>query len=178
VAVVERVRELVEELLAPEGVEIVDLEFAGGSLRLTVDQEGGVDLAVIARVTRSVSRALDSADPIDGHYTLEVSSPGLERNLRIPAHYRRAIGSTVAVKTHPEVAGDRRVTGELLAADEGGILVRPDDGTPDRPLAYQQIERARTVFVWGPGPKPGKAPGAGKPKSEKTDKTDKKAKAS
>jgi ribosome maturation factor RimP len=182
VAIVERVSDLIEDLLASQGVEIVDLEYAGGSLRLTIDQEGGVDLSVIAEVTRTVSRALDDADPIPAHYTLEVSSPGLERNLRTPGHYQRAVGTAVAVKTYAEVDGQRRLTGELVAADDAGIVVRPEDGTPDRALTYDQIERARTVFVWGPGPKPGKAPReanrkTGKAKSD-NDKTDKDKKAS
>jgi ribosome maturation factor RimP len=172
VAVVERVRELVEPLLDSEGLEIVDLEFVGGALRLTVDRHGGLDMEAIARATRAVSRALDEADPVPGQYTLEVSSPGLERILRTPPQYQRAIGSQVAVKTLPDVEGERRVSGELVSADEAGIVVRPADGSGDRPFTYDQIERARTVFEWGPGPKPGKGPRPSKPK------TDKKAKAS
>jgi ribosome maturation factor RimP len=172
VAVVERVRELIEPLLAPQGVEVIDLEFTGGALKLTIDRDGGVNMDAIAEATRTVSRALDEADPVPGHYTLEVSSPGLERSLRTPPHFQRAIGLVVAIKTFSGVEGERRVKGELVSADDSGIVVRPDDGGAPRPLSYDQIERARTVFEWGPGPKPGKSTAAGKPK------TDKKAKAS
>jgi len=91
-----------------------------------------------------VSDALDRADPVPGHYTLEVSSPGLERPLRTPIHFQRFVGSTVAVKTRPEVEGDRRVEGTLEAADDEGFVVA------GRRLAYDDVEKARTVFVWEP----------------------------
>ncbi len=161
----ERVHILVEPLLAEFGIEVVDLEVGGGVVRLTVDRpdaprgpDGGspVDMAAIALATRTVSRALDEADPIDGAYTLEVSSPGLERTLRTPAHFARAIGAVIAVKTKAHTEGDRRVKGRLLAADAETVTVEID-GT-ERVVRIDDIEKARTVFEWGPGPKPGKAP--------------------
>ena len=147
--VVERVRALVAPLLADLGLDIYDIEHTGGTLRISVEAPGGVDLDTISLATRVVSRELDHADPIPGHYTLEVTSPGIERKLRTPAHYQGAVGSTVAVRTQPDVEGDRRVTGELVAADDDGITIRGDGGA-DRRLRYEDIERARTVFEWGP----------------------------
>jgi ribosome maturation factor RimP len=154
--VVERVRAVVSPLLADLGLEVYDVEHAGGTLRITVDREGGVDLDTIALATRIVSRELDHTDPIPGRYTLEVTSPGLERNLRTPAHFERAVGTVVNVRTHPDVEGERRVRGELVAADEDGVTVKQDDGV-DRRLRYDEVERARTVFEWGPTPRPAKA---------------------
>jgi ribosome maturation factor RimP len=125
-------------------------------VRVTIDRPGGVDMDAIARVTRAVSRALDQHDPIAGRYTLEVSSPGLERTLRTPAHFLRAVGSTVRIKTRPGVEGERRIDGVLAAADDEGVtvtLAAPANG--DRRVRYDEIERARTVFEWGPAPKPG-----------------------
>lgn len=165
----ERVRNLVEPLLSGLGIEVVDLEVGGGVVRLTVDRpdaprgpDGGspVDMAAIALATRTVSRALDEADPIDGAYTLEVSSPGLERTLRTPAHFARAVGAVIAVKTKPDTDGERRVKGRLVGADAETVTVQidgADDGT-GRVIRLDDIEKARTVFEWGPGPKPGKAP--------------------
>jgi ribosome maturation factor RimP len=87
---------------------------------------------------------------------LEVSSPGLERNLRTPAHHRWALGKQVRIKTVAGLEGDRRVEGTLAEADEGGVTIAlPGAGGATRRLAYADIERARTVFEWGPGPKPG-----------------------
>ena len=102
---------------------------------------------------------LDELDPIPGRYTLEVSSPGVERTLRTPAHFVRAIGETVTVKTRPQVPGERRRRGVLVAADDDGLTLDVDGG-PDGGirLSYSDIDKARTVFVWGPegGPR-GKA---------------------
>jgi ribosome maturation factor RimP len=158
--VVERVRAAVDPLLGDLGLEVYDVEHTGGTLRITVDREGGVDLDTIALATRIVSRQLDHADPIPGRYTLEVTSPGLERTLRTPAHFERAVGSVVNVRTLPDVEGERRAKGELIAADQDGIAVKQDDGV-ERRLRYDAIERARTVFEWGPSPRPAK-PGSQK----------------
>src|SRR5512139_844724 len=86
-SVPERVRAVIEPVVAAQGLELFDLEQAGPVLRVTVDRPGGVDMEAIASTTRALSRALDEHDPIAGHYTLEVSSPGLERPLRTPAHW-------------------------------------------------------------------------------------------
>ena len=154
----DQVRALVEPLLADQGVELVDLTLGGGVLDLRVDTPaGGIDLDTIARVTQSVSRLLDERDPIPGRYTLEVSSPGLERPLRTPAHYRRFVGTTVSVKTHAHVEGERRAKGILEAADDEGFVVVDAESGPRR-LSYSDVERARTVFEWGPTPKPGSKP--------------------
>jgi ribosome maturation factor RimP len=157
--VVERVRELVRPLLTARDLDLYDVEMAGPVLRVVVDTSSGLDLDVLSDATRAVSRALDEADPISGAYTLEVTSPGLERRLRTPEHFERAVGEQVKVKAGPAAGADRRVAGLLTAADATGITVRTgvdDTGTPvERQLAYDDIERARTVFEWGPGEKPG-----------------------
>jgi len=151
----DRVRELVEPVVADLDIELVDVELTGGILRVTVDRVGGLDLDVIAQATRAVSRLLDEHDPVPGRYTLEVSSPGLERRLRTPDHFVRAIGSEVTVKTRTEVDGERRFRGTLVAADEAGVTLRLADDAGERTLAHDQVEKARTVFDWGPTPKPG-----------------------
>jgi ribosome maturation factor RimP len=157
--VVERVRELVEPLLTERELDLYDVEMAGPVLRVVVDRPGPLDLDVLGEATRAVSRALDEADPIAGHYTLEVTSPGLERTLRTPAHFARAVGEQVKVKLRADVAEDeRRVAGVVEAADDDAVTIRTgtEGGEPvTRRLAYGDIDRARTVFEWGPAPKPG-----------------------
>jgi ribosome maturation factor RimP len=157
---VEHVHELVASALDERDIELVDLEVKPGLLRVVVDRPGGIDLEAIAEVTRQLSHRLDDDDPIPGRYSLEVSSPGLERPLRTPAHFARFVGTTISVKTKPEVEGDRRVQGVLDDADHEGITVA------SRRLAYSDIERATTVFEWGPTPKPG-APQKTKNKKKK-----------
>src|SRR5437588_11749350 len=141
VSVTERVHALVEPLLAAHGFQVVDVEQLGATLRVTVDRPGGIDLDAVSEATLVVSDALDRHDPLPGRYTLEVSSPGVERPLRTPAHFQRFVGSPVAVKTRPDVEGERRLDGTLDVADEVGIEVA------GRRLSYTDIEKARTVFV-------------------------------
>lgn len=166
--VVERVRGLVAPIVADLGLDLYDCEFAGGTLRIAIDtppgSEGGVDLDTIALATRLVSRELDHTDPVPGRYTLEVTSPGLERSLRLPEHFQREIGKSVTLRLRELVEGRRRLQGELVHADDHGIRVRVDD--VDLAITYPQIDRARTVFVWGPAPKPGKAPSKGRSTTE------------
>ena len=158
---IERVRPIVAPICTDLGLDLYDLEMASGTVRVTIDRDGGVDLEAIALATRLISRELDHTDPIPGKYTLEVSSPGLERNLRTADHFQRVIGWNVQVRTLPTADGDRRVRGVLVAADVDGFTVRPvlDDGTeaPERRLAYADVERAKTLFEWGGQPKPGAA---------------------
>jgi ribosome maturation factor RimP len=151
------VHDLVLPLLTATGLELYDVEVVPGVVRVLVDKSGGVDLEVLTAATAAISGALDAADLIAGRYTLEVSSPGLERPLRRPEHYRSSIGSTVSIKTQPGAEGERRVEGELLTADDGGISLRTPAGDV-RALAYEDIQRARSVFHWGPTPKPTAAP--------------------
>jgi ribosome maturation factor RimP len=143
------VRVLVEPLVEDLGLELFDVELKAGILRISVDRDGGIDLDAVSSATQRISEALDQADPdpIPGRYSLEVSSPGLERPLRTPAHFRRYVGTTVSVKTHPHVEGERRLEGTLEDADDLGITIA------GRRLAYDDVERARTVFTWGGQPK-------------------------
>ena len=94
-----RLRAIVVPILTDLGCELYDLDLAGGVLKVTLDKTGGVDIDSIALATRLISRELDHVDPIQSRYTLEVSSPGVERSLRTPDHFRRAIGATIAVRT-------------------------------------------------------------------------------
>jgi len=150
----DRVRDLIEPLVTASGSELVDVEHGPGLLRVYVDREGGIDLDAITALSEQISDLLDLEDPIPGRYTLEVSSPGLERNLRTPAQYQRFVGSKVSVKTKSRVEGDRRFSGELTDADDDGITVTVGNDQQRR-LAYDDIEKARTIFEWGPTPKPG-----------------------
>ncbi len=149
--VTDRVGSLVAPLCDRVGVELLDIDYDGGVVRVTVDHPDGVGMDAIAALTREVSRALDHEDPVKGRYTLEVSSPGLERTLRRPGHFVRAIGSTVTVKTLPGTDGDRRVQGILESADEGGITLRTAEDVV-RVLRHDEIQTARTVFEWTSAP--------------------------
>jgi ribosome maturation factor RimP len=143
-----------QPVIIAANLELVDVELRSGVLLVTVDREGGVDLEALTDANRAVSGLLDELDPIESRYTLEVSSPGVERTLRTPAHFVKAVGETVTVKTRPQVPGDRRRRGVLAAADEQGLTLQ-EEGGPDGGvrLAYSDLDKVRTVFVWGPGQK-------------------------
>lgn len=163
------VRTMVEPLAAAVGADVYDVTFAGGKLAVAVNRQGGIDLDTLADISRELGQQLDEHDVIGGSYTLEVSSPGLERPLRTVDHYRGALGEPVTIKTKPGVEGDRRINGELRSvdADTFTVAVEDDRGEPtgdERTLAYDDVERARTTFSWGPAPKPGQ-PKPGQKKS-------------
>ena len=252
-SVQERVHDLLSPIVATLGVELLDTEYNNGSLRLTIDRsedsgvetsksegsetsddsKNGVTTEQLTAVNRLVSPILDQHDPIPGRYTLEVSSPGLERPLKRPGHYQRAIGELILVKLQPgqeqrrlrgvlqairsaataddvdgHGRGDERTVAaaEAGAADgpaeadvpaeadgpaeagdpagvdvpaeageavEGALVIVVDvvevngvrlDEPERRTVPLDTVAGARTVFEWGPGPKPGQ-PGSKKAKS-------------
>ena len=170
-------RSLVAPIASDLGLDLYDVEQRGGTLRVTLDtppgSASGVDLDTLALATRLVSRDLDHDDPMPGHYTLEVTSPGVERSLRTPAHFQRELGKTVAVRLadvgheraprRGRARRRRRRVGDDPVAD-------PDAGDrSSASIAYDQIDRAKTVFEWGPQPKPGgpkRATDTGAPRSK------------
>ncbi len=164
---VKRVRAIVDPIATDLSLAVYDVEQRGGTLRVTLDtpagSEANVDLEQLALATRLISRQLDHDDPVPGRYTLEVTSPGVERNLRTPAHFRREVGKTINVRLADVSAEQRRLEGVLVAADERTATVRVGQGDDitDHVLELSSIDRARTVFVWGPQPKPGKSGKAG-----------------
>jgi ribosome maturation factor RimP len=177
----DRLRAIVEPIVDDLGLELFDLEFAGGTVTITIDlppgdpraeasdpdAPRGVDLSDITAVTRAVSRAFDEHDPIEGAYSIEVSSPGLERSLRTPLHFERAVGQTITVKTVPGLEIGRRLKGRLDASDDDGITITLEPGGDQHTIAHRDIEKARTVFEWGPEPKPAKPkPKAGTPNAK------------
>ena len=154
-AIEDRIHAVIAPVIEDLDLELVDLVYGGGRLRVTIDHPSGLDTELLTRATRLVSHELDLNDPISGKYTLEVSSPGIERPLRTPAHFLRSVGEQVSVKLVPSVDGARRIAGELVAADGDSITVV--DGETNHVLRYVDIAKANTVYDWAPTPKPGKA---------------------
>ena len=171
--VIRRVRELVEPIASDLQLDVYDIEQRGGTMRVTLDtppgSERSVDLEQLALATRLISREFDHEDPIPGKYTLEVTSPGVERTLRTPAHFQREVGKTVNVRLANVDAQQRRIQGVLVSADDRTATVRTGDGDEivEQTIGLDEIDRARTVFEWGPQPKPG-GKGAKKAKAKKS----------
>lgn len=161
----------IEDLLAPAvsalGLELLGVEFSAGShqalLRLYIDVEGRpVNIDDCEQVSREVSALLDVHDPIEANYTLEVSSPGLDRPLFKPAHYARFIGEPVKITLDLPQDGRRRFQGRILGV-EGETITVEQDGKPVA-LSWGNIQKAKLAPVFEAPPKPGKAPGAAKKK--------------
>ena len=138
---------LLEPTIERLGYELSDLELNTGGrdglLRIFIDKDDGVELDDCEAVSRQVSAILDVEDPLPGHYTLEVSSPGLDRKLTKPAHFRRFMGEDVRVKLRFPLEGRRNFRGSLKSADEENIEVEVDGESHRLPIAT--IESARLV---------------------------------
>jgi len=141
-----RVWEIVEPIALDAGLELVDVEHRreghGAVLRLLIDKPGGVSLDELTRVSREVSDVLD-ADPeaVPGSYTLEVSSPGVNRPLTRPAHFAQFVGKRVHVRTRQPIEGRQSFRGVLASADDRGVVVTGDDGDAYA-IAFDAIARA------------------------------------
>lgn len=152
--------ELCEPHLASLGLELDDLVVSGRGprlLRITVDRRNGVDVQTLAKASRALSRRLDELDLFDGSYSLEVTSPGLERSLRRPHHYAKSIGRDVTINTNVDVAGARHHRGVLEAVGDDGFVVEVD-GAPRR-IGFGQVRAASTRFEWKKQPKSARKPG-------------------
>ncbi len=145
----------VESYLAAERLELDDLEMSGHGrgkvVRVTVDGEG-IDIDRLAELSRGLSRLLDDEPGLQDSYQLEVSSPGLERKLRRPSHYRKSVGREVVVKS---VAADTKATtrGLLARAGDDDFTIESDGG--EVTVAYDDVITAKTVYRWEKAPKPG-----------------------
>ena len=146
---VEQISEAVEPVVAALGIELYDIELLGSGpqqvLRVKIDREGGVDLDTVTEATRAISPVVDEL--VDGRFTLEVSSPGIERDLRRPVHFQRAVGSVVKVKAHG-ADGPIRVKGTLVEADDTGFVIKTNDDDEPHRITYADATSARTVFEW------------------------------
>ena len=149
-AVPARVWQLAEPLVTGEGMEIVDVEFRresrGMVLRLFLDREGGVSLDDLSRVSRQLGDVLDVHDAVPGAYTLEVSSPGINRRLRRPDHFRRYVGQQVRVRTVVPLNGRRMYSGALEGVDDEGIRVCDESGSHF--IRFPEIAQANYEPQW------------------------------
>jgi ribosome maturation factor RimP len=143
-SVAERVWQVAAPLLLDEGLEVVDVEYRresrGWVLRLFVDREGGVSLDDLTHVSRQLGDILDANDVVPGSYTLEVSSPGINRRLRRPEHFSRYIGEKVRVKLTSPKDGRRGFVGTLEAVEADGIRVSEPNGSHF--IAFADIAQA------------------------------------
>ncbi|MGH7886450.1 MAG: ribosome maturation factor RimP [Candidatus Binatia bacterium] len=148
-----RVWQLAAPLAASEGLEIVDIELkseggrSGRVLRVYIDKQGGPSLDELSRLSRALSDLLDEHDEVvDGAYTLEVSSPGINRPLKQPEHFSRFVGKRIRVRTRDMINGRRSFLGELLEVSAEKIAVNQDGARWEIP--FSQIEKSNYEHDW------------------------------
>jgi ribosome maturation factor RimP len=147
-----RVWQLAAPLAEGEGMEIVDIDFrhegsrGGRVLRLYLDKEGGPNMDDLSRVSRELSELLDAQDTIDGAYTLEVSSPGINRPLKKPAHFARFVGKRIRVRTRDLVDGRRSFLGILGQVVEDSVILTQEGKRYQIP--FSMIEKSNYEHDW------------------------------
>ena len=150
--VASRVRELIQPIADELGYMLWDVEYVKeGSqwyLRVTIDQENGIDINDCEKMHRAIDPVLDEADPIEDAYNLEVSSPGIERELKTDEHIMSCAGWDVEAKLYAPVNGAKTVCGILLGLDEDGrIGIKTGEGDEDVVILEKSaVAKLRTVY--------------------------------
>ena len=127
-----------------EGIEIVTIEVVGAkkspTIRVYIDTDHGVTFDELSAAQAWINEIMDELDPFPGAYTLEVSSPGIDRPLRTPEHFQRFAGQTAVVKTVGPIDGSSSFTGDIVSADEAQVVLSVDGS--DRSIPFDQIKKA------------------------------------
>ena len=144
----ETVREAISPIVTELGYDIWDITYqkigADYHLEITIDKEGGIDIEDCEKVHRAIDPILDECDPIEGFYYLDVSSPGIERELRTAEHISHSIGQKVLAKLFAQKDGKKNVKGILTAFEDGKLTITEPTG--DVILAQNEISKINTVF--------------------------------
>ena len=142
------VREAIEPTVNELGYEIWDVTYskvgADYHLEITIDKEGGINIEDCEKVHRAIDPILDEIDPIEGFYYLDVSSPGVERELRTAEHISRSIGEKVEAKLFAPKDGRRSIVGILSAFEGTNITITEQSG--DVVLAQSEVSKLTTVY--------------------------------
>jgi len=150
-AVLDRIRSIAERVAASEGLEVVDVELRGKGprrlLRVFVDKPEGITHNDCETISRQVGAILDVEDVVPGSYTLEISSPGVERRLRRPEDFTRFAGNKVRLILREPQDGHKQVSGRLEGIEDRVVTVSPEGGRPVA-VALDNIDRANLVFEW------------------------------
>lgn len=145
-----RIEQIVESVTSDLGYELVKVDYLpqrkNSILRIYIDSESGIGIEDCETVSRQLGTVLEIEDPISGSYTLEVSSPGIDRPLVKPEHFERFCGQRVKVSTHNLYLGRKRFTGELTQVNDTGIVVEVDGEAYDLP--FDDINSAKLSPQW------------------------------
>ena len=144
----ETVKDAIEPCVLALGYRIWDVTYqkigADYHLEITIDNDRGIDIEDCEKVHRAIDPILDEVDPIEGFYYLEVSSPGVERELRTPEHITASIGARVEAKLFTAYEGQKSLLGELVAFEDGKLTLRV--GENDITLDKSAVSKLHTVY--------------------------------
>ena len=144
----ETVREAIEPTVTGLGYDIWDVTYskvgADYHLEITIDSEAGINIEDCEKVHRAIDPILDELDPIEGFYYLDVSSPGIERELRTAEHISRSIGQKVEAKLFAAKDGRRSIVGNLTGFADGIVVIT--DQTGEIQLKQNEISKLTTVY--------------------------------
>ena len=148
----DQIREIAERVANSEGMELVEVEFRGQGpgaiLRIFLDKPGGITVGDCQNISHQVGAILDVEDFINQSYTLEVSSPGLDRKLVKPSDYQRFAGRLVKLLLKAPRQGPRRYQGRLLGMEHEKVAVDTGNGHVVQ-FDYGEIEKANLVVEFG-----------------------------
>ncbi len=133
----EKITLIVESL----GYFVYDIEYGSTRIAIYIDKEGGVSIADCENVSRNISVLLDVEDPFSSPYTLEVSSPGINRKLKRREHFEKAVGKRCVVKTHNSIDNLKVFRGKLLNIDSNSIGIETDKGSVE--IDFKNIKTAK-----------------------------------
>lgn len=143
----ERVYSLIRKTVEEQGVSLWDVRFvkegASWYLRIYIDKPDGITIDDCTNVSHAVDPIIDSADPIDVSYYLEVCSPGIERELTRPEHYAAMLGKKISVRLYKAKDGTKELTGLLKSSDKDGIVL---DCGEDTVLTYKEISKSVVLY--------------------------------
>jgi ribosome maturation factor RimP len=151
-AMAAKIEEIAQRVTESEGMELVEVEVKGGGnqrfVRISIDKPAGVTHADCELVSQQVGTILDVEEVVPGgRYTLEVSSPGVERKLLKPGDYQRFQGKKAAVKLRDAIDGRRNWEGTLAGFEEGSVALEIGPGKTIR-FPFEQVQKANLKFEW------------------------------
>lgn len=149
---IERIKEIVDEVLASSSAFVVEVEVRGsrGSrvVDIYVDSDEGIGIDELARISREIEFLLDTEEVIEGAYSLNVSSPGVDRPLALPRQYRKNVGRPLRVHFRKaDGSGNTETTGKLVAVDEDSIQLE-NSGDDVRRIQFEDIIWAKVQLPW------------------------------
>jgi len=145
---IDRIFQLIEPIVQEEQCELLDVEFTSDQghkvLRVTIDKTGGVLVADCSRVSHSIEDLLEVENVVPGHFNLEVSSPGLNRPLRLKKHFERVLGQKIQVTTKEKIEGRKHYKGILRQIKSDDLVIEIDN--QEFKVPFKQLAKANLVY--------------------------------